>query len=179
MSNEEKLLKRIRIGFFFAIIIGAIGLTVVQWVLTHPRKQPIAFKHSLHVGVREISCYYCHTGVEHGDIAGVISVQDCMQCHQVVATDNAEVQKLTGYWEKKQPIYWSKIYKMPKHVHFSHQTHVAYLSKKYPGRLACNYCHGDLGRMDVVKPAHNFSMGFCVDCHNANGATMDCTACHR
>lgn len=197
MSTEQKILKAIRRFLFFGAIFLAIALWVVQWWLTHSRKQPIAFSHKIHAGDRGISCFYCHTGVQRGDIAGVPSVQDCMQCHQVVAPNRPEVQKLTAYWEKKKSIEWFKVYKVPKHVHFSHRVHLAFLSKNNPnalhdpGKYICIKCHGDVARMPVVAaPASavklltgnmnpNTSMGFCVDCHRANNGPMDCTACHQ
>lgn len=197
MSTEQKILKGIRIFLFLGAILGAIALWLIQWELTRSKKQPIAFSHAIHVGQRQISCFYCHTGALSGDIAGVPSVQDCMQCHQVVATDHPEIQKLTGYWNRKEPVNWFKVYKMPKTVQFSHRVHIAFLARSNPkalddpGKLICAKCHGDVSQMSVIAaPASlptvltgnmnpNTSMGFCVDCHRANGGPMDCTACHR
>lgn len=187
MSKEQKLLKTIRTFVFFGIVAGALGLWTVNWSLNHPKTQPIAFSHKIHVGEREIACTYCHTGAERGDTAGVIAVADCMQCHQVVAYNHPEIQKLAGYWERKQPIVWFKNYRMPKHVHFSHKVHIAY-------GFQCSTCHGDLATMQVVKREHSFDMGFCVDCHSQyageqlmpggpiappRSVLMDCTNCHR
>lgn len=197
MSHEQKLLATLRKFALVALAVGAVFLWLVQWGLTHPRKQPIAFSHQVHVGKDQINCFYCHTGAQKGNVAGIIAVQDCMQCHQVVATDNPEVQKLHGYWNKKQPIYWEKVYKMPEHVQFSHQVHVAFLSRNNPealmdpGPRICIRCHGDVSKMGALSaPASPVTwltgnmnpvntMGFCVNCHRQHGGPMDCTACHR
>lgn len=197
MSKEQQLLKLIRTLLLLGIVVMAVGFWVVQWWLTRPRKQPIAFSHAIHVGQRQISCFFCHTGAQRGDIAGVPSVQDCMQCHQVVATDRPEIQKLTGYWQRKEPIAWFKVYKVPKTVQFSHRVHIAFLSRNHPealmnpGEMICSRCHGDVSKMSsIAAPVSslmlltgnmnpNTSMGFCVDCHRTNGGPMDCTACHR
>lgn len=197
MSFEQRLLKLIRNLIVVGAIVTGIGLWIIQWYMTHPRPQPIAFSHQIHVGQRAINCFYCHTGAQHGDIAGVIAVQDCMQCHQVVATDRPEIQKLTGYWNRKEPIVWNKVYKMPKTVQFSHRVHIAFLSKDHPewladpGRFICYRCHGNVAKMSKIEAPvspvmimtgnmnPNTGMGFCIDCHRTNGGPIDCTACHR
>lgn len=197
MSFEQRLLRALRLFLFFGVILVGVVLWFVQWWLTHPKKQPIAFSHEIHVGQRQISCFYCHTGALSGDIAGVPSVQDCMQCHQVVAADHPEIKKLTGYWERKEPINWFKVYKMPKTVMFSHRVHIAFLAKSNPkalddpGTFICARCHGDVSKMSsiaaptgIVKMMTgnmnpNTGMGFCIDCHRTNGGPIDCTACHR
>jgi len=198
MSFEQRLLKFFRTLILVGAIVTGVVLWIVQWSMTRPQTQPIAFSHQVHVGQRQISCFYCHTGAMKGDIAGVIAVQDCMQCHQTVAADHPEIQKISERWFKtKQPIVWAKVYKMPKHVHFSHRVHIAFLSRNNPDALAdpgktiCIKCHGDVPNMKVIgAPVSlpmvltgnmnpNTGMGFCVDCHRANGGPMDCTACHR
>jgi len=197
MSFEQKLLKLIRNLIIVGLIVTGVGLWGIQWYLTRSQPQPIAFSHKIHVGQRAINCFYCHTGALHGDIAGVISVQDCMQCHQVVATDRPEIKKLTGYWDRKEAIKWFKVYKLPKTVQFSHRVHIAFLAKNRPealadpGRYICYRCHGHVATMSKIAPPvgtvmvltgnmnPNTSMGFCIDCHRNNGGPIDCTACHR
>lgn len=201
MSFEQKLLKWIRYAIVAGVVVAGSGLWIIQWYLTHPRTQPIAFSHEVHAGRRSINCFFCHTGALHGDIAGVIAVQDCMQCHQVVAGSNpfyqSEIQKVQGYWNRKQPIEWYKVYKLPKTVQFSHRAHIAFLSKGHPeyladpGRFICYRCHGNVMKMSKIHAPvslvtvmtgnmnPNTGMGFCIDCHRANGGPIDCSACHR
>ena len=111
MTFEEKLLKVFKISIPVVIVIGLAIALGAQQVVYKQKSQPIDFSHALHAGKRQISCVFCHTGVKHGTNAGVPSVQDCMQCHQVITPETEgiqkkeEIQKLTKeYWEKKQPI---------------------------------------------------------------------------
>lgn len=173
MAFEEKLLKIIKILIIPVILLAAaIGWGAQQYIYRQ-MPQPIAFSHQIHAGTRQISCTFCHTGVKHGTNAGVPSVQDCMQCHQVVATDKPEIKKLTEeYWQKGRPIEWFKVYNMPEHVRFSHKAHIN-------AGVTCATCHGDVAKMSTVTQSRNFVMGTCVSCHRQNKASTDCTTCHK
>ncbi|MBI2267468.1 MAG: cytochrome c3 family protein [Armatimonadetes bacterium] len=171
-APEEILWKRIKItalGLFCFLVVFSFFLPM--W-LARVKAQPIAFSHARHAGVRQISCVFCHTGVLKGDMAGVPSVKDCMQCHQVVRPDSPEVQKIQEHWDKGTPIEWFKVYNLPQHVHFSHRAHVS-------KGIECKTCHGDLTHMDVVRREVDLNMGKCVSCHRENKAPDDCTICHR
>ncbi|HEY4001960.1 MAG TPA: cytochrome c3 family protein, partial [Candidatus Xenobia bacterium] len=69
-------------------VVGTVALVIGFWAVfewefrTEP--QPIQFPHKVHAGERQIACTYCHTGAKKWDMAGVPSVQDCYQCHQVI-----------------------------------------------------------------------------------------------
>ncbi len=39
-------------------------------------------------------------------------------------------------------------------------------------------CHGDIAGGTVAQRNVNMTMGFCVNCHNQNKASVDCLACH-
>src|SRR5204863_2028866 len=43
--------------------------------------QPIAFSHRIHAGTNAIPCQLCHTYARRGPVAGIPSVQRCVQCH--------------------------------------------------------------------------------------------------
>ena len=43
----------------------------------------------------------------------------------------------------------------------------------------CGACHGDVKGMDRLTQAHEFNMGFCVQCHRDNNVSHDCLMCHR
>ena len=43
--------------------------------------QPIAFPHTIHAGVDQIDCQYCHSGTDQSRTAGIPSVEVCMGCH--------------------------------------------------------------------------------------------------
>ena len=106
--------------------------------------QPIFFSHVIHAGSYKIECQYCHTGARRGPSAGLPSVERCMGCHKIVAQQgNPEVDKLKGYWERKEPIPWVRIFKLPEHAQFPHKNHVQ-------AGLPCQTCHGRVEAMERV-----------------------------
>ncbi|MBM3461491.1 MAG: cytochrome c3 family protein [Armatimonadetes bacterium] len=163
-------------------LVTYVGWIVLDNVFYRQQAQPIAFPHDLHAGQRQIACQYCHRGVNHADIAGVPSVQECMDCHQAIPKllkESVEVQKLKGYWDRKEPIKWFKVYQLPEHVRFSHQAHIA-------RGFDCAYCHGQVQEMKVLKFPWTSAwwhspgtMGWCLQCHRDNKGPQDCSACHK
>jgi mono/diheme cytochrome c family protein len=140
--------------------------------------QPIFFSHVIHAGSYQIACQYCHATARRSSAAGVPSVERCMGCHKIVAAQgNPEVQKLHGYWERKEPIPWVRIFKVPEHAQFTHKQHVQ-------AGVQCQTCHGRVEAMERVhaetgqsivndllnlalvpaKPP-KLTMGWCVECH--------------
>lgn len=71
------------------------------------------------------------------------------------------VNSLTGKNDKKVqgPIEWVRIHNLPDHAYFNHAQHVNV------GKIACQTCHGDVEKMEVVKQDQPLSMGWCVNCH--------------
>jgi mono/diheme cytochrome c family protein len=147
--------------------------------------QPIFFSHVIHAGSMGIACQYCHAGARRSSAAGLPSVERCMGCHKIVAAQgNPEVDKLRGYWERKEPIPWVRVFKVPEHAQFTHQPHVQ-------AGVQCQTCHGRIEAMEQVaaRTGQNIvndllnlaalpveppklTMGWCVECHrkaNAGG----------
>ena len=148
--------------------------------------QPIQFSHKHHAGLYEIDCQYCHTGTDRSPSAGVPSVQLCMGCHQQFgpAYDELEgIRTLKDHWERKVPIEWEQVHRLPEYVQFQHRAHVQ-------AGFECQDCHGPVEEMDKLYltpdtkwwpwllPTQKLEMGWCVQCHRENGATQDCLACH-
>lgn len=154
--------------------------------------QPIFFSHVIHAGSYQIACQYCHANARRGPSAGVPSVERCMGCHKIVAAEgNPEVKKLHGYWERKEPIPWVRIFKIPEHAQFPHRPHVQ-------AGVQCQTCHGRIEAMErvhaetgqnIVNDLKNLAlipaappkltMGWCVECHrnvNAKGVQSVQTA---
>ncbi len=148
--------------------------------------QPIFFSHVIHAGSYQIDCQYCHAGARRSSAAGLPSVERCMGCHKIVANQgNPEVDKLKGYWERKEPIPWVRIFKIPEHAQFPHKNHVQ-------AGLPCQTCHGRVEAMERVNagpmgtgqnivndvmnlagmpaPPPKLTMGWCVECHRAANA---------
>ncbi len=163
-----------------AVVAVVVLVLVVVYFVAASRsraapQQPIEFSHQLMVGAG-IECLYCHNGATRSPAAGIPSVQKCIGCHQVIATDRPEVQKLAGYWERQEPIPWVRVYRVPRFVYFSHQVHVT------AAGLNCERCHGDVGNMVETYRVVDMNMGWCLSCHKQQpraAQLTDCVVCHR
>ena len=155
---------------FFGGVVALIGL--IRHHGSRGPAQPIAFSHALHAGRLELECLFCHAGTDQGPSAGVPPVQLCMQCHENVAIDRPEVQKVRAHWERKDPIEWVRIHRVPDHVYFTHKRHVK-------AGLACTECHGEVTAAERMRQVRSLKMGWCVHCHRAHGAPTDCWTCHK
>ena len=76
-------------------------------------EQPIYYSHTVHAGINQINCLYCHGGAQESKHANIPSVNVCMNCHmgineyvkgpQLLREDGskvdgtAEIQKLYQY----------------------------------------------------------------------------------
>ncbi len=139
--------------------------------------QPIAFPHDTHAGEFQIDCQYCHFSAERSVDAGIPPVASCMGCHTVIQgrNDPGEVQKLRDYWQEGESIPWVRIYKVADHVRFPHMRHVA----SDAGNLECQECHGTVEEMEVIEEVEQpLKMGWCIQCHEEQDASIDCTVCH-
>ncbi|MEO0000840.1 MAG: hypothetical protein RL766_886 [Bacteroidota bacterium] len=148
-------------------------------------EQPIYYSHTVHAGINQISCLYCHGGAQESKHANIPSVNVCMNCHMGIneyakgpkiyredgseVDGTAEIQKLYKFagWnpDTKQysgegkPIEWIRIHNLPDHVYFNHAQHVN------AGKQQCQTCHGEIQKMDEVYQFSDLSMGWCVNCH--------------
>jgi hypothetical protein len=153
-----------------------VGVIVTRAQALAAPEQPIAYSHQTHVEAG-VQCLYCHTGALRSDIAGIPSVEKCMGCHTLIASDRPAVQELAGYWERGEAIPWVRVSKQPEFVYFSHQAHLRTGEN-------CETCHGDVGAMRVTRPTGKTDMGWCLDCHQKQPAEkvvrlVDCLACHK
>src|SRR6202521_320671 len=120
--------------------------------------QPVAFRHTIHVDSLKTNCLYCPFSANKSFDPGLPAVGTCMGCHTVVATGKPEIQKLAGYWNKKEPVPWVRIHKLPEYVHFPHMRHVN-------AGVTCQTCHGQINNMPQVFQYASLNMGWCVKCH--------------
>jgi hypothetical protein len=135
------------------------------------RTQPIAFSHLIHAGTNAIPCQLCHTYARRGPVAGIPSVQRCVQCHQTIVPERPEIAKLMEYWKAKKPIAWVRVHDLPDYVRFTHKRHVL-------AGVACQNCHGDVAKMEAAVQTAPLTMGWCLTCHTERHAPTDCLACH-
>lgn len=165
-----------------AVVLAAVAvyLDTLWWQPT--KEHGLLFSHQVHVGERQIDCAYCHRGARTGDIAGVPSVSECAGCHTVIKDYKGpqaamkpkfdeELQKLQKFIQEKQSIEWGKYYDLSEHVKFSHQSHVA-------KGVDCAACHGDVAKMNTIRLVNQPNMGWCISCHKAKDAPINCSVCH-
>lgn len=165
-------------GFIILMVVGIVaGIFLTRAQVLGAPEQPIAFSHQTHVQ-SGIQCLYCHSNPLRSAIAGIPSVEKCMGCHTVIATDSPIIQEVTNYWERGEPIPWVKVNVQPDFVYFSHKPHLS-------TGINCETCHGDVGQMTVNRPVVKMDMGWCLDCHldQPDPAQVtrlaDCLACHK
>ena len=156
------------------IVLGGAALVSASQANAAP-EQPIAFNHQVMVQAG-VPCLFCHSDATRSTDAGMPSVDKCMGCHKVIATDSPEVQKLADYWKRQEPIPWVRVNQLPRFVYFSHQVHVV------GAGLNCETCHGDVGHMTATHPVVNMTMGWCLACHQQQASARqltDCITCHQ
>ena len=134
--------------------------------------QPIAFSHKKHAGDNGISCLFCHRSAPKSTIAGIPAVEDCRSCHLFISRDAPEIKKVMTFWDNRQPIPWVRVYGVPDHVYFPHMMHLR-------AGFLCSACHGDVAAMERITRTIKIEMGWCLDCHKQNKASIDCWTCHK
>ena len=120
--------------------------------------QPIKFPHPVHVNTLKINCVYCHFAAFKSPDPGLPAVGTCMGCHLIMGADRPEIQKLAAYANKKQPVPWVRVHKVPEYVRFPHMRHVN-------AGVTCQTCHGQINNMPQVFQYASLNMGWCVSCH--------------
>ena len=160
-----------------AIVVGAIaaGLALMYVLPLDFRDrspvQPLAFSHKVHAGNNAIPCLFCHRSAPTTPVAGIPAVADCRACHQFISPNAPEIRKLAGYWDKKEPIPWVRVYSLPDHVYFPHMMHIR-------ANLSCAVCHGEVAAMERITRTASLRMGWCLNCHRQHKASIDCWTCH-
>jgi len=166
-----------RIGITGFVVGVAALLATVSPPATEARasEQPIQFNHQKHTEGLELECSQCHEGVEDRVRATLPGVEVCIGCHEEAVTDSPEEAKIRDYYGRGEEIPWQRLYRVPRHVFFSHRRHV------HVARVACATCHGEMGTQTQppAAPLKRIAMKGCLTCHRARGARIDCVSCHR
>ena len=166
-------IKRLVVGVIVLLIIGGVtGWAAARRYPYAGPPQPIPFSHKLHVNMKGINCLFCHAYADRAPNPGMPSVEKCLLCHRVIIPEFRPIRILHEYAEKGQGVPWERVNVVPDHVHFNHQIHIA-------NRVDCGRCHGNVKQMDRVHKVNRMDMGFCVDCHWAEEAPVDCGVCHH
>jgi hypothetical protein len=134
--------------------------------------QPIRFPHDTHL-TQGMDCTECHLSVAKGPIAGLPTVTLCMGCHDSVATESPEIQKVADYDNRGVDLPWQRVYGYSRtaHVRFNHAPHIR-------ASVECSTCHGNLAEQTVAERVVDLNMGFCITCHEQRKASNDCLTCH-
>ena len=166
--TSRPLLTFVRLGLVLTACF--IGLAAQTEKLPGP-EQPIPFSHKLHVGGQNLKCATCHKNPDPGERMGLATAAMCMQCHEEVKADSPTIQKLAGFAKDKREIKWRRVYEIPSYVFFSHRVHLEAGS-------TCVTCHGEVKELEQMYKAKEINMASCMNCHQANKASTDCTFCH-
>lgn len=136
-------------------------------------EQPIEFPHNKHTALN-LECVDCHTQADIGDAATIPSIRQCMLCHEKIAADRPEIQKLAAFSAAGREPPWVRIYRFNRagHVQFRHAPH-------FRAAIGCAACHGDMAAAVTAQPLVKHTMGTCLDCHREQKASEDCAACHN
>jgi len=164
------------VSMIAVVLVGVLlgfGVNRTFFPGTSP-EQPIKFSHKIHAGDFEIPCMHCHTQARRSISAGVPSVNKCVNCHKVVATERPQIRKVMNYWDNKEPIPWIKVHDLPDFVYFPHKRHVL-------AGVECQTCHGAVETMEVVVRQAPLKMGWCLNCHKDYEVEhgLDCWTCHK
>jgi cytochrome c553 len=137
--------------------------------------QPILFNHQKHVEEVEIECEVCHEYYSTGRHSGLPTLTTCLGCHEEAQTDSPEEQKIRDLAAAGEDDVFRKLFRMADHSFYSHRRHVG------AGEIPCETCHGAITKTTAPpeRPLVRIDMDFCVDCHERDGASSDCTACHH
>jgi len=151
---------------------AALALVLACGAPPAPPDAPVAFSHKLHAADNQIGCGVCHPYARHSPVAGLAPASTCIGCHKFVGKQKPDIQKLTAEFAAGRPLAWTRQHRVPDHVFFSHQRHLA-------AGVECASCHGDVASMGLDHKVHELQMGFCMDCHLQRQASTDCLACHK
>lgn len=149
----------------YLIITGFCAATALS-------EQPIPFAHNKHMALG-LACLDCHATADQRAAASLPSVRKCMLCHEKLATNKPNVQKVRDYAARGVEIPWERVYSFSPTalVKFRHAPH-------YRANISCTMCHGDVASGTVAVEAVKHTMGSCLSCHRQYKATEDCAACH-
>ncbi len=160
-----------------AVVLLAFAAMTLTGCLGQPDPivQPMEFSHATHVQGEEMRCKDCHDG-EGSVHAGFPAIKSCDNCHKKPAGEHPDEPKVREFRKAKLEIPWLPVNQNVGHVYFSHRVHVSL------AELECEDCHGDVKEWTVPPPhpaKELHSMGACISCHETEGASLECAACHK
>ncbi len=148
-----------------------IGCTAIAVTLTSAWEFPesdIIFSHANHVGQRSLGCSLCHDGVE-GSLTSsdknLPVMERCFICHNGnTAPANCDLCHRDAANPQASP-------NPPRTINFPHRTHLRQ-------GLACGKCHRGVEKASTMTGEQYPDMKVCIECHDGETVTMNCTVCH-
>ena len=145
-------------GALYVVVIVAFGFSANTLAVGYAPEQPVPFSHRLHAGELGMDCRYCHNTVEVSAKAAIPPTATCMNCHDKVQGDSAQLEPVRDSWATGEPMRWERVHDLPDHVYFNHSAHVT-------RGVGCVECHGRIDQAEVVRQEEKLTMGWCLDCH--------------
>lgn len=154
------------------LLAAFIGVVAQTGEAPRGPEQPVPFSHKLHAGAQGLKCATCHKNPDPGERMGLPTPATCMQCHEDVKPDSPAIQKLAAFAKDKRNLRWVRVYEIPSYVFFSHRVHLT-------AGATCAECHGEVKELEQMYRVKAINMASCVNCHQAKGASVDCSYCHE
>ena len=160
----------------FVFMLAAVAICAVAQHEPPPAvgaapQQPAPFSHRAHTALN-LKCAECHPTAGKSRAAGMPPESLCMNCHVSVKADSPGIVALAGFFKRKEPVPWARIYRLPDFVAFSHKRHLG------KAQVACSACHGEVKNQDVLAKEKPIGMQSCMACHDKRKANNNCDACH-
>jgi hypothetical protein len=165
------------LGVIVLVVAGPVTASIVRGFRPPLHPQPMRFSHKAHAS--EAECIGCHLHADSMPSAGMPTLSACMDCHVGMQSnkpeDKQEELKLNKYAQGGKEIPWVLLPRLTSDIFFSHRRHVTV------SKIKCANCHGPIEKADSAptKRVHDLTMNWCIRCHQAKKASLDCIACHR
>jgi hypothetical protein len=135
-----------------------------------PPAQPLPFSHKTHADA-SMMCQTCHPNPDPGKDMGIARASACMSCHRTIKAESQAIKQIAALAKKKQDIPWTRVYRIPAFVNFSHRSHLK------TGNT-CDECHGPVATRTQLAVEYDMKQTGCLACHRVKQAPMLCSTCH-
>jgi menaquinone reductase, multiheme cytochrome c subunit len=178
----KKIYKRTFVLYLLImIVLVVVGCLKNPTEVGYKPHQAVSFSHKTHAGNMKINCKYCHYTANITAEASLPSSRSCIECHRLFEKDNPKLELVYNSTETGAALAWISVCNLPDFVYFNHSAHIK-------NGMDCAACHGKVETMKQTFLAIEFSMAWCLECHqpdNGNTETSkvassaNCSTCHR
>jgi hypothetical protein len=160
---------RFYLGVLPALVLLALGVRAEE-TPAEPPAQPLPFSHKTHADAN-MTCQTCHPNPDPGNSMGIARPSACMGCHKTVKATSPSIMQLAALAKKNRDIQWTRVYRIPDFVRFSHRLHLK------TGNT-CEECHGPVATRTQLAIEYDLKQTGCLACHRVKNAPMLCSTCH-